>query len=196
VAVKDSLYTAGRRGVANTVLIEKLVGAAAERGDSLEACAELGRKLNNLGHSIGVALGACTVPAAGQPSFELQDNEMEFGVGIHGEPGIDRRPFSSLDRTVDEMFDTLLENGTYSRTLRQWDTVKGRWQDVTQSKQALQKATASSRWSITWRHPAVGTVRRIQPSGQRCEENGITIERNLIGSYCTSLDMVGFSSLC
>ncbi len=69
VAVKDSLYTAGRRGVANTVLIEKLVGAAAERGDSLDACAELGRKLNNQGHSIGIALGACTVPAAGKPSF-------------------------------------------------------------------------------------------------------------------------------
>ncbi len=94
VAVKDSLYTAGRRGVANTVLIEKLVGAAAERGDTLEACAELGRKLNNQGHSIGIALNACTVPAAGKPSFTLQDNEMEFGVGIHGEPGIDRRPFS------------------------------------------------------------------------------------------------------
>jgi dihydroxyacetone kinase-like protein len=101
VAVKDSLYTAGRRGVANTVLIEKLVGAAAERGDSLEACAELGRRLNNLGHSIGIALGACTVPAAGQPSFTLKDDEMEFGVGIHGEPGIDRRRFSSLDQTVD-----------------------------------------------------------------------------------------------
>lgn len=76
VAVKDSLYTAGRRGVANTVLIEKLVGAAAERGDSLEACAELGRRLNNHGHSIGVALAACTVPAAGKPSFTLNDNEM------------------------------------------------------------------------------------------------------------------------
>ncbi len=76
VAVKDSLYTAGRRGVANTVLIEKLVGAAAERGDSLEACASLGRRLNNQGHSIGIALGACTVPAAGKPSFELNDNEM------------------------------------------------------------------------------------------------------------------------
>ena len=80
VAVKDSLYTAGRRGVANTVLIEKLVGAAAERGDSLDACAELGRKLNNQGHSIGIALGACTVPAAGKPSFTLADNEMEFGA--------------------------------------------------------------------------------------------------------------------
>lgn len=82
VAVKDSLYTAGRRGVANTVLIEKLVGAAAERGDSLDACAELGRKLNNQGHSIGIALGACTVPAAGKPSFTLADNEMEFGAAF------------------------------------------------------------------------------------------------------------------
>ncbi len=63
---------------------------------------------------------------------------MEFGVGIHGEPGIDRRRFSSLDQTVDEMFDTLLENGAYSRTLRQWDTVKGAWQEVQQSKTALQ----------------------------------------------------------
>lgn len=92
VAVKDSLYTAGRRGVANTVLIEKLVGAAAERGDSLDACAELGRKLNNQGHSIGIALGACTVPAAGKPSFTLADNEMEFGVGIHGEAVLTAAP--------------------------------------------------------------------------------------------------------
>lgn len=69
VAVKDSLYTAGRRGVANTVLIEKIAGAAAERGDSLDTCAQLGRKLNNQGHSIGIALGACTVPAAGKPSL-------------------------------------------------------------------------------------------------------------------------------
>lgn len=135
VAVKDSLYTAGRRGVANTVLIEKLVGAAAERGDSLDACAELGRKLNNQGHSIGIALGACTVPAAGKPSFTLADNEMEFGVGIHGEPGIDRRPFSSLDQTVDEMFDTLLENGSYHRTLRFWDYQQGSWQEEPQTKQ-------------------------------------------------------------
>ena len=140
VAVKDSLYTAGRRGVANTVLIEKLVGAAAERGDSLDACAELGRKLNNQGHSIGIALGACTVPAAGKPSFTLADNEMEFGVGIHGEPGIDRRLFSSLDQTVDEMFDTLLENGSYHRTLRFWDYQQGSWQEEPQTKQPLQSS--------------------------------------------------------
>lgn len=194
VAVKDSLYTAGRRGVANTVLIEKLVGAAAERGDSLAACAELGRKLNNLGHSIGIATGACTVPAAGQPSFELQDDEMEFGVGIHGEPGIDRRRFTSLDRTVDEMFDTLLENGAYSRTLRHWDNVKGAWQEVTQTKQALQKGdrviALVNNLGATPLSELYGVYNRLT---QRCEETGIAIERNLIGSYCTSLDMVGFS---
>lgn len=194
VAVKDSLYTAGRRGVANTVLIEKLVGAAAERGDSLEACAELGRRLNNLGHSIGIALGACTVPAAGQPSFTLKDDEMEFGVGIHGEPGIDRRRFSSLDQTVDEMFDTLLENGAYSRTLRQWDTVKGAWQEVQQSKTALQNGdrviALVNNLGATPLSELYGVYNRL---AQRCEASGIIIERNLIGSYCTSLDMAGFS---
>lgn len=194
VAVKDSLYTAGRRGVANTVLIEKLVGAAAERGDSLEACAVLGRKLNNLGHSIGIALGACTVPAAGQPSFTLKDDEMEFGVGIHGEPGIDRRRFSSLDQTVDEMFDTLLENGTYSRTLRQWDTAQGRWQDVQQGKQALGNGdrviALVNNLGATPLSELYGVYNRLE---QRCQQTGITIERNLVGAYCTSLDMAGFS---
>ncbi|MBU5899937.1 dihydroxyacetone kinase subunit DhaK, partial [Vibrio cholerae O1] len=75
VAVKDSLFTAGRRGVANTVLLEKLLGAAAARGDSLDELVTLGHRLNNQGHSIGIALGACTVPAAGKPSFTLADNE-------------------------------------------------------------------------------------------------------------------------
>lgn len=194
VAVKDSLYTAGRRGVANTVLIEKLVGAAAERGDSLDACAELGRKLNNQGHSIGIALGACTVPAAGKPSFTLADNEMEFGVGIHGEPGIDRRPFSSLDQTVDEMFDTLLENGSYHRTLRFWDYQQGSWQEEPQTKQPLQSGdrviALVNNLGATPLSELYGVYNRLTT---RCQQAGLTIERNLIGAYCTSLDMTGFS---
>lgn len=194
VAVKDSLYTAGRRGVANTVLIEKLVGAAAERGDSLEACAALGRQLNNQGHSIGIAIGACTVPAAGQPSFTLQDNEMEFGVGIHGEPGIDRRAFTSLDQTVDEMFDTLLENGNYSRTLRHWDNVQGALQEGKESKRALQSGdrviALVNNLGATPLSELFGVYNRLE---SRCQDAGIVIERNLIGSYCTSLDMTGFS---
>lgn len=194
VAVKDSLYTAGRRGVANTVLIEKLVGAAAERGDSLDACAELGRKLNNQGHSIGIALGACTVPAAGKPSFTLADNEMEFGVGIHGEPGIDRRSFSSLDQTVDEMFDTLLENGSYHRTLRFWDYQQGSWQEEQQTKQPLQSGdrviALVNNLGATPLSELYGVYNRLTT---RCQQAGLTIERNLIGAYCTSLDMTGFS---
>ena len=194
VAVKDSLYTAGRRGVANTVLIEKLVGAAAERGDSLDACAELGRKLNNQGHSIGIALGACAVPAAGKPSFTLADNEMEFGVGIHGEPGIDRRSFSSLDQTVDEMFDTLLENGSYHRTLRFWDYQQGSWQEEPQTKQPLQSGdrviALVNNLGATPLSELYGVYNRLTT---RCQQAGLTIERNLIGAYCTSLDMTGFS---
>ena len=194
VAVKDSLYTAGRRGVANTVLIEKLVGAAAERGDSLEVCAALGRKLNNQGHSIGIAIGACTVPAAGQPSFTLQDNEMEFGVGIHGEPGIDRRTFTSLDQTVDEMFDTLLENGNYSRTLRHWDNVQGAWLEGKETKRALQSGdrviALVNNLGATPLSELFGVYNCLE---SRCQDAGIVIERNLIGSYCTSLDMTGFS---
>lgn len=87
---------------------------------------------------------------------------MEFGVGIHGEPGIDRRRFTSLDRTVDEMFDTLLENGAYSRTLRHWDNVKGAWQEVTQTKQALQKGDrVIALVNNLGATPAVRTLRRL-----------------------------------
>lgn len=92
VAVKDSLYTAGRRGVANTVLIEKLVGAAAERGDSLDACAKLGRKLNNQGHSIGIALGACTVPAAGKPSLRWQIMKWNLASAFMANPALTAVP--------------------------------------------------------------------------------------------------------
>ncbi len=87
VAVKDSLYTAGRRGVGTTVLAEKICGAAAERGYDLARVTALGKKVNAHGRSMGMALTACTVPAAGKPGFELGANEIETGVGIHGEPG-------------------------------------------------------------------------------------------------------------
>ncbi|KEY59623.1 PTS-dependent dihydroxyacetone kinase, dihydroxyacetone-binding subunit DhaK [Serratia sp. DD3] len=194
VAVKDSLFTAGRRGVANTVLMEKLLGAAAVRGDDLDAIVALGHKINNQGHSLGVALGACTVPAAGKPSFILADNEMEFGVGIHGEPGIERRLFTSLDNTVDEMFHTLIEHGPYQRTVRVWDRQAGEWLDQQQSKRALTRGdrviALVNNLGATPVSELYGVYHRLV---ERCAEAGITIERNLIGSYCTSLDMQGVS---
>src|SRR4249919_3212770 len=94
VAVQDSLYTAGRRGVGVTVLLEKIVGAAAEEGRSLSEVADLARTVNAKGRSMGMALTSCTVPAAGQPTFDLPDTEMEIGVGIHGEPGRRRVPLA------------------------------------------------------------------------------------------------------
>jgi dihydroxyacetone kinase-like protein len=194
VAVKDSLYTAGRRGVANTVIIEKLLGAAAVRGYSLDQCVELGQKINNQGHSLGIALAACTVPAAGKPSFILADNEMEFGVGIHGEPGIERRQFTNLNDTVDAMFHTIIAHGDYQRKLRQWDRAAGDWVETLQSKQALKKgdrviamvnnlgSTPLSELYALWSRLA-----------HCCAEFGLQIERQLVGSYCTSLDMQGVS---
>ncbi|WP_373778989.1 dihydroxyacetone kinase subunit DhaK [Glaesserella sp.] len=194
VAVKDSLYTAGRRGVANTVLIEKLLGAASAQGLDLDQLVELGHKLNNNGHSIGIALGACTVPAAGKPSFTLAENEMEFGVGIHGEPGIERRTFKNLNDTVDQMFNTLIENGNYQRTIRIWNRETGEWQEQIQQKTALQYgnrviAMVNNLGSVPVSE-LYGVFARLQ---HNCEQFGLRIERTMIGSFCTSLDMQGIS---
>ena len=194
VAVKDSLYTAGRRGVANTVLMEKIIGAAAEQGYSLGQLEDLGRKLNNHGHSIGIALNACTVPAAGQPSFTLAENEMEFGVGIHGEPGIERRPYENLNKTVEQMFNTIIENGTYERKLRRWDGESAAWIEETVAKPALHKgdrviALVNNLGTV----PLSELYAVYHKLAQCCADFGLTIERNLVGSYCTSLDMQGMS---
>lgn len=194
VAVKDSLYTAGRRGVAGTVIVEKIVGAAAARGDDLDSLVALGKAVNNDSFSIGIALGACTVPAAGKPSFTLADNEMEFGVGIHGEPSIARRPFSSLNDTVDQMFATLLENGAYSRTIKNWQRDSNSWQEETLAKQPLAKgdrviAMVNNLGSVPVSE-LYGVYHRL---AEKCHEAGIEIVRSLVGSFCTSIDMQGIS---
>lgn len=194
VAVKDSLYTAGRRGVANTVLVEKILGAGAERGDTLTQLVELGKQLNNNGYSIGIALNACTVPAAGKCSFDLKENEMEFGVGIHGEPGIERRPFINLDKTVEQMFETLIENGQYERIIRNWDVDNGVWVEQIEKKPALK---AGDRIIALVNN--LGTVPLSELYGVYnhlstcCEKFGLKIERNLVGAFCTALDMQGVS---
>ena len=194
VAVKDSLYTAGRRGVANTVVMEKILGAAARAGMALDALVALGKRVNDNGYSIGVALGACTVPAAGKPSFTLGEKEMEFGVGIHGEPGIERRPFTGLADTVDQMFATLIENGAYRRTIRTLKPASTGWQEEERDKPPLQKgervlALVNNLGSVPFSelYGVYGCLAR------RAADFGLTIERSLVGSWCTSLDMQGIS---
>jgi dihydroxyacetone kinase-like protein len=108
VAVQDSLYTAGRRGVGATVLAEKLAGAAAERGDDVASVAGVARRVNDRARSYGVALSSCTPPAAGKPIFELAAGEMEVGIGIHGEPGRERRPLGTAREIGDLMVEAVI----------------------------------------------------------------------------------------
>src|SRR5215210_7159365 len=110
VAVQDSLYTAGRRGVGATVLAEKLAGAAAERGDDLAAVAGVARRVNERARSFGVALSSCTPPASGTPIFDLPEGEMEVGIGIHGEPGRERRPLGSAAEIAELMIDAVVSD--------------------------------------------------------------------------------------
>src|ERR1700716_2648222 len=108
VAVQDSLYTAGRRGVGATVLTEKIAGAAADRGDSLEVVAATARRVNERARSFGVALSSCTPPSKGSPMFDLPDGEMEYGIGIHGEPGRRRGPIATASEIADVMTEAVL----------------------------------------------------------------------------------------
>ena len=187
VAVKNSLYTSGRRGVAGTVL-------AADKGYSLEQCEELARRINNNCRSFAVALNACVVPAAGKPSFELADNEVEFGVGIHGEPGIERIKYTNADELVDKMFVALRENVEYSRTLRIWNREEGEWDEVESS---IEKFEADQDY-IAIINGLGGTpvselysvYRRL---AENCERDSFRIVRNMVGNYCTSLNMEGVS---
>ncbi|MDF5586074.1 dihydroxyacetone kinase subunit DhaK, partial [Vibrio parahaemolyticus] len=194
VAGKDSLYTAGRRGVAGTVLVEKLVGAAANKGYSLEQCEALARRVNNHCRSFGVALNACVVPAAGKPSFVLEDDEVEFGVGIHGEPGIKRVKYTDADTLVDEMFAEVAENTPYQRTLRIWNRDEGEWDEVESS---IEPFAAEHDYIVmvngmggTPISELYGVYRRL---AHNCEQAGFRIVRNMVGNFCTSLDMEGVS---
>jgi len=170
VAVEDSLYTAGRRGVGTTVLLEKICGAAAEDGHDLATIAALGRKVNGWGRSMGMALTSCTVPAAGKPTFELSDNEMEIGIGIHGEPGRHREPLGSAAEIAERLLDPILRDLPYERGDRVLAFVNG-----------------MGGTPLLELYVVFGEVTRI------LDGRGITIERSLVGSYITSLEMAGCS---
>jgi len=141
-----------------------------------------------------VALSACTVPAAGKPSFELAANEVEFGVGIHGEPGIARRAFSTVDELVVAVADEIFAEIGYTRSRRRWDRAAGAWTETTAE---VERFGATERLLVlvnglggTPLSELYGVFDAFQ---RRCAELGHTIERTLVGNFCTSLDMEGFS---
>ena len=176
-AVINSTYTTGRRGVAGTMIVEKCVGSLAETGADLQVCKALGEKVNHRTASIGVALTSCTVPAAGRPTFDISDTEIEMGVGIHGEPGRKREAMREADDIVKEMVDAILAD------------FKAR--EIGTKSEALLLING---FGAT---PLMELYLIYNAAAKLLEESGIKISRSLVGNYVTALDMAGASiSLC
>ncbi len=170
VAVENSTYTTGRRGVAGTLVVEKIVGAAAERGDALGALKALGDAVNKATASMGVALTSCTVPAAGSPTFQIGVDEMEMGVGIHGEPGRRRVKLASADDIAAELAGAILKD----LSLRP-------------GQEVLLLVNGFGGTPLLELYLMVNAARKILDAA------GVKVARYLTGSYVTSLEMAGCS---
>ncbi len=170
VAVQDSLYTAGRRGVGVTVLLEKIVGGLAETGAPLARVAALARKVNEQGRSMGMALTSCTVPAAGKPTFELGEDEMEIGIGIHGEPGRRRVRLAPADEIVEMLATPIIDD-----------------LGLKAGEQVLAFVNGMGGTPLIELYVVFNTLNRL------LHGKNITIARSLVGSYITSLEMAGCS---
>ncbi|PIG92329.1 dihydroxyacetone kinase subunit DhaK [Gloeocapsopsis sp. IPPAS B-1203] len=194
VAVKDSLYTQGRRGVGTTILAEKICGAAAEQGYDLQQIADLCRQVNLNGRSMGVALTSCTVPAKGTPTFELGANEIEMGIGIHGEPGCERMSIKSADEMTEILATSIFEDVAYSRTVREWDENKGGFVDVQLTDPEWEKGDRLLAFVNGMGGTPLAELYIVyRKLAELCEQQGYQIVRNLVGSHITSLDMQGCS---
>jgi phosphoenolpyruvate---glycerone phosphotransferase subunit DhaK len=170
VAVEKSTYTTGRRGVAGTLIVEKMVGAAAETGLPLASLKVLGDDVNRRTRSMGVALTPCTVPAAGRPNFTLADDEMEMGVGIHGEPGRRRVPLASADAIAAELLEAILKDLA--------------------PRQGSEVLLLVNGFGAT---PLIELYLMVNSAKRFLDDAGITVTRFLSGSFVTSLDMAGVS---
>jgi phosphoenolpyruvate---glycerone phosphotransferase subunit DhaK len=170
VAVQDSLYTAGRRGVGVTVLLEKIVGASAEAGADLESVTALAKKVNANGRSMGMALTSCIVPAAGKVTFEIADDEMELGIGIHGEPGRERTKLKSADEIAEILTSTIVKDLPYKR-----------------GDEVLAFVNGMGGTPLIELYVIFNAVNRYLTG------EGIKVTRSLVGNYITSLEMAGCS---
>jgi len=170
VAVKDSLYTAGRRGVGITVIAEKLCGAAAEQRRSLQEVVDVCRKAKDLGRSMGMALTSCTVPHVGKPTFDLPEDQMEIGIGIHGEPGRVRMPIKSADEIVEMLMEPIISDIPYKAG-----------DDVLMFVNGMGGT------------PLVELYIVYRKAREIAEKHGLKVARTLIGPYITSLEMAGTS---
>ena len=170
VSVENSTYTIGRRGVAGNFFVIKACGAAAEEGRSLEQVAEVGKKVNSVVRSMGLALTGCTPPAKGKPIFELAEDEMEVGVGIHGEPGRRREKIKPADALVDDVFEAVSSDLPFKSGDKVGLMINGLG------------GTPLSELYVLYRRAA-----------QLCQQKGLTVVRNYVGNYCTAIEMAGMS---
>ncbi len=170
VAVQDSTYTIGRRGVAGNFFVIKAVGAAAEAGAGLVELVALGERVNSVTRTMGMALTSCTPPAKGSPLFELGDDEMEMGVGIHGEPGRSREKLAGANEIVDALVEAVVTDLPY-----------GRGDKVALMINGLGGTPISELYLLYGR------------AHDQLQARGIEIARSYVGEYCTSLDMAGCS---
>jgi dihydroxyacetone kinase-like protein len=194
VAVKDSLFTQGRRGVGSTILAEKICGAAAEQGYELPQIADLCRRVNLHGRSMGMALTSCTVPAKGTPTFELGDREIEMGIGIHGEPGRERMPLQSVDDITEMLTLAILEDAPYRRTVREWDETAEDWTELELTDPPFESGDRVLALVNSMGGTPLSELYLVyRQLVQICQKKGLHIIRNLIGPYMTSLDMQGCS---
>jgi len=194
VAVKDSLHTQGRRGVGTTVLAEKICGAAAQNGYTLKQVADLCRRVNSNGRSMGVALSSCTMPARGIPTFELSDEEMEVGIGIHGEPGRERRPIEDADAVTETLALSIIEDPAYTRTVREWNAAKEAWADMEITNQPFKSGEQVLAFVNSMGGTPLSELYIIyRKLTEICQNKGLKIVRNLVGAYITSLEMQGCS---
>lgn len=172
-AVVNSTYTTGRRGVAGTVIVEKCVGSLAEAGADLAACKALGDKINLRTSSIGAALTSCTVPAAGRPTFDITEAEIEMGVGIHGEPGRRREPMREADAIVADMVSAIVHDIEVKQLPTQGDIL------------LLVNGLGAT--------PLMELYLIYNKAAQLLTEKGFHIVRSLVGNYTTAIDMAGAS---
>ena len=170
VAVEDSTYTTGRRGVAGTMIVEKTVGSLAETGASLDECKIFGDHVNKMTASMGVAFTSCTVPAAGKPTFDIGSDEMEFGVGIHGEPGRKREKIKTANEITSELMGAILEDLKPSN-----------------NQEVLLHANGFGGTPLMELYLLFNSAKKI------LDQNNIKVTRSLIGNFTTSLDMAGGS---
>ena len=169
VAVEDSLYTAGRRGVGVTVMVEKIAGAAAEEGRPLDEVAGIAARVNAAGRSMGMALTSCTVPANGKPSFDLPADEMEIGIGIHGEPGRHREPLTGAKDIARQLVEPILADHDFA------------------GSETIVMVNGMGGTPLIELYLMYGEVKALLDAA------GVRVARNLVGNYITSLDMAGCS---